>query len=91
MNGVQLTREGDDHFTWDPVLEQAPNRPGRRWGTSRLVTTVLAVLALFDGVQDRGKPGKARMFGPRLGGRKVGMGGGVAQGDGKLRPDAPGL
>ena len=75
-NGVQLTREGVDHFTWDPVLEQAPNRPGRRWGTSRLVTTVLAVLAEHRaahpdaprvGIGDLSRP-RGGDFGPRFGG-----------------------
>jgi hypothetical protein len=44
-NGVQLPRDGVDHFTWDPVLKQSPNRGWRLWGTDRLVRTVLAVLA----------------------------------------------
>jgi hypothetical protein len=46
-NGVQLTREGADHFTWDPVLRHQPNRGWRRWGTVRLVRTVLTVLAEY--------------------------------------------
>ena len=75
-NGVQLTRESPDHFTWDPVLKQAPNRPWRRWGTSRLVRTVTRVLAQFHaahpdapriGVGDLSRPNGGD-FGPRFGG-----------------------
>jgi murein endopeptidase len=43
VNGVQLTDFGDHHFTWDPVYNVAPNRPERRWGTDRLVNTLLQV------------------------------------------------
>jgi murein endopeptidase len=75
-NGVQLTREGVDHFTWDPVLKQAPNRSWRRWGTSRLVQTVTRVLAEHRaahpdgprvGVGDLSRP-RGGDFGPRFGG-----------------------
>jgi murein endopeptidase len=75
-NGVQLTREGVDHFTWDPVRKQAPNRSGRRWGTSRLVRTVLRVVeehraahpdAPRVGVGDLSRP-RGGDFGPRFGG-----------------------
>ena len=45
--GVQLPAEGPDWFTWDPVLKQSPNRDWRRWGTDRLVYTVLDVLAEY--------------------------------------------
>jgi hypothetical protein len=75
-NGVQLTREGVDHFTWDPVLKQTPNRPWRRWGTARLVRTVLTVLEEHRaahpdgpriGVGDLSRP-RGGDFGPRFGG-----------------------
>ena len=75
-NGVQLPREGIDHFTWDPVLEQAPNRGWRLWGTERLVDTVLSVLAGYHmahpeaarvGVGDLSRP-RGGDFGPRFGG-----------------------
>lgn len=42
--GVRLPAEGQDFFTWDPVLEAAPSRPWRRWGTDKLVRTLLDVL-----------------------------------------------
>ena len=43
--GVQLPAEGPDWFTWDPVRKRLPNRGWRRWGTDRLVRTVLDVIA----------------------------------------------
>jgi murein endopeptidase len=43
--GVQLPAEGPDWFTWDPVLKRTPNRGWRRWGTDRLVRTLLEVIA----------------------------------------------
>ena len=43
--GVQMPPEGPDWFTWDPVFKQIPNRGWRRWGTDRLVRTVLQVLS----------------------------------------------
>jgi len=42
--GVQMPAEGPDWFTWDPVRKRIPNRPWRRWGTDRLVRTVLGVI-----------------------------------------------
>jgi murein endopeptidase len=75
-NGVQLPREGADHFTWDPVLKQSPNRRWRLWGTDRLVGTVLTVLAGYRaahpdaprvGVGDLSRP-RGGDFGPRYGG-----------------------
>jgi murein endopeptidase len=44
LRGVQLPAEGPDWFTWDPVRKSSPNRPWRRWGTDRLVRTLLRVL-----------------------------------------------
>jgi murein endopeptidase len=76
LNGVQLPREGPDHFTWDPHLKQTPNRPWRRWGTSRLVETVLHVLSEHRaahpggpriGVGDLSRP-RGGDFGARFGG-----------------------
>jgi len=75
-NGVQLPREGLDHFTWDPVFKRAPNRGWRLWGTDRLVRTVLAVLADYHvanpdaprvGVGDLSRP-QGGEFGRRFGG-----------------------
>jgi murein endopeptidase len=47
VNGVQLPEVGGDWLTWDPVLEQIPNRPWRRWGTAKLIRTLETVLAEF--------------------------------------------
>ena len=46
-DGVQLPPEGFDFVTWDPVLKQTPNRPGRRWGTRKLIDTTFLVLREF--------------------------------------------
>jgi len=47
VRGVQLPDEGRDFFTWDPINRMSPNREWRRWGTDRLVRTVLDVLAAY--------------------------------------------
>ena len=44
VNGVQLPSEGEQFFTWDPILRTTPNRPWRRWGSDRLLRTFLHVL-----------------------------------------------
>ena len=46
-DGVQLPAEGPDWFTWDPVLKTSPNRGWRRWGTDRLIRTVLGVIVEY--------------------------------------------
>jgi murein endopeptidase len=47
IDGVQLPELGQDYFTWDPVLNQIPNRGWRRWGTDRLIRTVLTVIEQY--------------------------------------------
>jgi murein endopeptidase len=47
VHGVQLPVEGPDFFTWDAVHERSPNPGWRRYGTDRLVRTLLGVLADF--------------------------------------------
>jgi murein endopeptidase len=75
-NGVQLPQDGPDHFTWDPALKRSPNRPWRRWGTARLVNTLLTVVAEYRaahpeaprvGIGDLSRP-RGGGFGPRYGG-----------------------
>ena len=44
VGGVQLPALGADYFTWDPVYNRIPNRGRRRWGTDRLVRTLLTVI-----------------------------------------------
>jgi len=45
--GVEMPAEGPDWFTWDPVRKRIPNRGWRRWGTDRLVRTVLGVIEQY--------------------------------------------
>jgi murein endopeptidase len=47
VEGVRLPAEGYDFFTWDPVRRRAPNREWRRYGSDRLVRTLLRVLAEY--------------------------------------------
>jgi murein endopeptidase len=74
-DGVQLPAEGPDWFTWDPVLKRSPGRGWRRWGTDRLVRTVVDVLAGYRlehlgaprvGVGDLSRP-RGGDFGVRYG------------------------
>lgn len=76
LAGVQLPEEGPDWFTWDPVLKQLPNRPGRRWGTDRLIRMLLRVLREYRaddpsaprvGIGDLSRPHGGE-FGRRFGG-----------------------
>jgi murein endopeptidase len=76
VRGVQLPAEGQDWFTWDPVRKHIPNRPGRRWGTDRLVRTLLRVLREYRaanpgaprvGIGDLSRP-RGGEFGRRFGG-----------------------
>ncbi len=74
--GVRLPREGVHFFTWDPVLRRSPDRPWRRFGTDRLVRTLLAVIDAYAaahphaprvGIGDLSRP-HGGDFGPRFGG-----------------------
>jgi murein endopeptidase len=49
VRGVMLPDEGRDFFTWDPINRMSPNREWRRWGTDRLVETLLDVLDGYHG------------------------------------------
>jgi murein endopeptidase len=51
--GVRLPVAGRTFFTWDPVLRRSPNRAWRRWGTDRLVRTVLTVARDFHAAHPR--------------------------------------
>ena len=74
--GVQLPEQGVDFWTYDWGLRATPNRPWRRWGTDRLVRTLLAVLRDYRaanpdaprvGVADLSRP-HGGSFGKRFGG-----------------------
>jgi Penicillin-insensitive murein endopeptidase len=74
--GVRLPSQGAAFFTWDPVRKTTPNRPWRRYGTDRLVRTVLDVLGEYQdehpdaprvGVGDLSRP-RGGDFGRRYGG-----------------------
>src|SRR5262245_54896044 len=43
INGVQLPPEGPSFFTFDPVLQVAPNRDWRRWGADTTIRSLLSV------------------------------------------------
>jgi murein endopeptidase len=47
VNGVQLPAEGRDFWTFDWGTRLSPNRPWRRWGTDRLVSTLLDVIGEY--------------------------------------------
>jgi murein endopeptidase len=73
--GVQLPAEGPGFFTWDPVRRRSPNRGWRRFGTERLVRTVLTVVEQFRaahpdapriGIGDLSRP-RGGDLGPRYG------------------------
>jgi murein endopeptidase len=51
--GVRLPSEGRAFLTWDPVLRRSPNRSWRRYGTDRLVRTVLTVAREFHAAHPR--------------------------------------
>jgi murein endopeptidase len=76
VGGVRLPREGVHFFTWDPVLRRSPDRPWRRWGTDRLVRTLLSVIDAYAaahphaprvGIGDLSRP-HGGDFGPQFGG-----------------------
>ena len=76
VDGVQLPAEGRDFWTYDWGLRVSPNRPWRRWGTDRLVQTLLDVLAGYRaarpeaprvGIADLSRPHGGR-FGKNFGG-----------------------
>jgi murein endopeptidase len=65
-HGVRLPSEDAGYFTWDPVRKTTPNRWWRRYGTDRLVRTLLDVLGEFQdahpdaprvGIGDLSRPG----------------------------------
>jgi Penicillin-insensitive murein endopeptidase len=57
VGGVRLPAEGRHFFTWDPVERHSPDRWWRRYGTDRLVRTVLGVAREYGAAH----PGAARL------------------------------
>jgi murein endopeptidase len=78
VDGVQLPELGEDFFTWDPIDNRIPNRPWRRWGTDRLVSTLLTVIHAYrtehDGVPRIGFMDLSRPHGGLFGKRYGGLG-----------------
>jgi hypothetical protein len=75
VRGVKLPAEGRHFFTWDPVRERSPNRWWRRFGSDRLLRTLLEVLADYAtahpkaprlGIGDLSRP-SGGAFGPCYG------------------------
>jgi hypothetical protein len=77
-DGVQLPELGEDFFTWDPVYNEIPNRPWRRWGTDRLVRTVITVIHDYrmarDSAQRVGIMDLSRTHGGKFGKNYGGLG-----------------
>jgi murein endopeptidase len=76
VDGVQLPAEGRDFWTYDWGLRASPNRPWRRWGTDRLVQTLIDVIGAHRaahpeasrvGIADLSRPHGGR-FGSNFGG-----------------------
>ena len=78
VDGVQLPELGEDFFTWDPVFNQIPNRDWRRWGTDRLIRTVLTVIhelrSEHDSAQRIGIMDLSRTHGGKFGPEYGGLG-----------------
>jgi murein endopeptidase len=47
VDGVELPDAGAGFLSYDAVRDRLPDRPGRRWGTQRLVDVVEAVCASY--------------------------------------------
>jgi murein endopeptidase len=56
IRGVQLPASGAHFATWDPNLRRSPNRGWRRWGTDRLVRTLLAVARDYSAAHPGARP-----------------------------------
>jgi hypothetical protein len=55
-DGVLLPAYGRDFATWDPILLRYPNRPDRRWGTARLIKTLVYVLYRYRQAHPKAPP-----------------------------------
>jgi len=75
VRGVQVPRTGRSWSTWDPILKRSPNRPWRRWGTTRTVRRTVAAVRSYRranpraprvAIGDLSRP-RGGDFGPRYG------------------------
>ena len=77
-NGTLLPELGEDFFTWDPIYNQIPNREWRRWGTDRLIRTVITVIHEYrterDSAQRVGIMDLSRPHGGKFGRNYGGLG-----------------
>ena len=78
VDGVQLPELGEDFFTWDPIYNRIPNREWRRWGTDRLIRTLLKVIhdyrTAHDSAQRVGIMDLSRTHGGKFGRNFGGLG-----------------
>lgn len=78
VRGVLLPELGEDYFTWDPIKNRIPNRKWRRYGTDRLIRTVLTVIHEFrtehDSAQRIGIMDLSRTHGGKFGPEYGGLG-----------------
>jgi hypothetical protein len=103
-DGVLLPAYGRDFATWDPILRRYPNRADRRWGTTRLIKTLVYVLDRYrqahphappvlvaDLSRPRGGPFTARYGGLGHGSHQNGLDVDVLypRRDGKVAPAGP--
>jgi protein MpaA len=72
---VELPAAGAHYFTWDPLLHRRPDRAWRRWGSDRLVATVLRVVDAYAAAHPHAPPvgigDLSRPFGGPFGPRHV--------------------
>jgi murein endopeptidase len=68
VNGVPFPEQGSAFFTWDWGEHRAPNRPWRRFATTKTVATTLTVIAQFrDAHPDAPRIGVADLSRPHGG------------------------
>jgi hypothetical protein len=77
-HGTLLPELGEDFFTWDPIHNRIPNREWRRWGTDRLIRTIITVIHEFrterDSAQRVGIMDLSRPHGGKFGRNYGGLG-----------------
>jgi murein endopeptidase len=78
LAGVQLPELGEDFFTWDPIYNRIPDREWRRWGTDRLIRTIITVIHQYrterDSAQRVGIMDLSRPHGGKFGRNYGGLG-----------------